>query len=130
MPARESIRRFEDLEIWQRARRLVNEIYDVSESGSFGHDFELRRQMTRAAISIVSNVAEGFDRFSHAEFRYFLSVSKGSCAELRAQLYLALDRDYIDQSEFHSLQAQVETIGKQISSLMNHLNPKPKASRT
>ena len=114
-------RKFEDLEVWQDARRLANRIYDVTKSPELSRDFPLRNQIRRSAISVVSNIAEGFDRFNPEEFRHFLSISKASCAEIRAQLYLAHDQGYLDVNLLISLKDDAEKIGSQLSNLMSYL---------
>ena len=90
------VKDFEDLEIWKEARRLTCEIYNLSKTPKFSKDFGLRDQIQRAAVSIMSNIAEGFERGGNQEFVQFLYVAKGSCGELRSQLYVALDQAYID----------------------------------
>src|SRR5215212_488381 len=106
------IKRFEDFIAWQRARVLTAKIYRVSDSGTFAHDFALRNQIRRAAISIMANIAEGFERGRPAEFHQFLSVAKGSAAEVRAQLYVALDAGHINEQVFSELHQSVEEVGK------------------
>ena len=85
------VKSFEDLYIWQISRELVNLIYQLTSQKSFT-DFSLKDQIQRAAVSIISNIAEGFERGTKDEFLYFLYIAKGSCGEVRAQLYIALDR--------------------------------------
>ncbi len=85
------IDKFEDLIAWQKARELTKIIYAVTKQGEFSRDFGLRDQIRRSAVSIMSNVAEGFERGGRSEFHQFLVIAKGSCAELRSQLYTALD---------------------------------------
>ena len=94
------IGRFEDFIAWQKARKLTSEIYKVTNRGLFSRDFGLKDQIRRAAVSSMSNLAEGFERGRPGEFHQFLSIAKGSCAELRTQLYVALDVGYIDSTEF------------------------------
>ena len=89
------IEKFEDMVSWQKARQLTRLIYRVTKTGQFAKDFGLRDQIRRAAVSILSNIAEGFERGGDKEFRQFLSQAKGSCAEVRAQLYIALDEGYV-----------------------------------
>lgn len=89
------IERFEDFIAWQKARKLTADIYRVTSEGRFARDFGLKDQIRRAAVSSMSNLAEGFERGRPAEFHQFLSIAKASCAELRAQLYVALDVGYI-----------------------------------
>jgi four helix bundle protein len=91
------IKTFEDLEIWKEARHLTREIYTISKAPHFSKDYGLRGQMQRAAVSIMSNIAEGFERGGNQEFVQFLYIAKGSCGEFRSQLYVALDQSYINQ---------------------------------
>ena len=93
-----SFQRFEDIEAWQKARELTKAIYAMSNDGQFARDFGLRDQIRRASVSIMSNIAEGFERTGDAEFRHFRSMAKGSVGEVRAQLYVALDTGLIDGS--------------------------------
>jgi four helix bundle protein len=115
------IKKFEDLECWKRARRFTNEIYKVTGTGKFARDFALRDQIRRAAISILSNVAEGFERGGDNEFIQFLSVAKGSSGEARSQLYIALDQTYISESQFEALSKSVTEVSQIISGLMKYL---------
>ena len=89
------IKKFEDLESWKKARQLTNKIYEATAEGSFTRDFGLKDQIRRASISILSNIAEGFERGGDKEFLQFLAVAKGSCGEVRAQLYIAVDQGYL-----------------------------------
>ena len=97
------IEKFEDLIAWQRARELTRNIYRTTKIGEFLKDFGLRDQIRRASVSIMSNIAEGFERGGRSEFHQFLVIAKGSCAELRSQLYVALDAEYMDIKTFQSL---------------------------
>lgn len=115
------IERFEDIEAWKEARVLTKQIYAASELGRFAKDFALRDQMRRAAVSIMSNIAEGFERDGDKEFGQFLSQAKGSAGELRAQLYVALDAKYIDQSQFDQLAQQCERICRLLAGFMKYL---------
>lgn len=90
------IKNFEELEIWQVGRRLTQEVYTLAQTSKLSRDYGLRDQMQRAAVSIMSNIAEGFERGGNQEFVQFLYVAKASCGELRSQLYVALDQKYID----------------------------------
>src|SRR4030043_671338 len=90
------IEKFEDLIAWQKARELTKNIYKVTKQGDFFKDFGLRDQIRRASVSIMSNIAEGFERGGRSEFHQFLVIAKGSCAELRSQLYVSLDVGHID----------------------------------
>jgi len=111
------IERFEDLIAWQKARALTRVIYEVTRQGAFAKDFGLAGQIQRAAVSIMSNVAEGFERGGRGEFHQFLSTAKASCAELRSQLYVALDVGYLDQRKFDELLRQAEEVGRIIGGL-------------
>ena len=115
------VERFEDLDVWQKARDAVNAVYHVSSDGLFSRDYALRDQIRRAAISVPSNIAEGFSRHSNKEFIQFLFISKGSTAEVQSQLYTALDQKYIPQETFASIYEQLEIIAKQISRLITYL---------
>jgi four helix bundle protein len=115
------INSFEDIQAWQKARELTREIYKISNDGSFGKDYGLRDQIRRASVSIVSNIAEGFERNGSKEFKQFLSISKGSAGEVRAQLYIALDLEYITKEEFEKLNSLVFDTSKLISGFINYL---------
>jgi four helix bundle protein len=97
---------------WQKARALTAVIYRVTNQKDFGRDFALRDQIRRAAVSAMSNVAEGFERNRPAEFHQFLSVAKASCGEVRSQLYVALDAGYLDLSTFEALRSQAEEVSR------------------
>ena len=115
------ISRFEDIESWKQARNLTNEIYKITSLVTFSRDFALRDQIRRAAISILSNIAEGFERGGDNEFLQFLSVAKGSCGEARAQLYIALDQRYISPAQFEVLSKSANDVSQLISGLMKYL---------
>ena len=105
--------RFEDLIAWQKARDLSREIYRITSVAPFQHDRALVDQIRRCAVSVMSNVAEGFERqASLPEFSHFLSIAKGSCAELRSQLYVALDAKYIDEATFDTLRSASEEVSR------------------
>lgn len=95
------IERFEDLQSWQKARILANTIYDLTENPRFNKDFHLRNQIQDAAGSIMHNIAEGFNAGTNPEFIRFLKISRRSASEVQSELYLALDRKYINQEELH-----------------------------
>ena len=113
------VSRFEDLVAWQKGRELAVEAYRTTGRGALAGDFGLRDQMQRSAVSIPSNVAEGFERGSAAEFHRSLSTAKGSCAELRTQLYIAHDVGYLDSGHFTPLMARAEEVGRIIGGLRN-----------
>ena len=108
---------FEDLIAWQKARALVKQVYLATKFEPFSLDYGLARQIQRAAVSVPSNIAEGFERKSPSEFHLFLSIAKGSCAELRTQLYLALDLGYLDETHFTLLLRQAEEVTRVIAGL-------------
>ena len=98
-----TIRKFEEILAWQKARELTRLIYEATRQGNFSNDFALKDQIRRASISITSNIAEGFERGGNREFVQFLSHAKGSCGEVRSQLYLALDAGYLNEEEWKTL---------------------------
>jgi len=111
------IRKFEQLIAWQKARELTKNIYLLTATERFSRDFGLRDQIQRAAVSIMSNIAEGFERAGKAEFHQFLVIAKGSCAEVRSQLYVALDTGYLTNDQFEKAHAQAEEVGRIIGGL-------------
>jgi len=116
-----TIKKFEDIEAWQKARQLVKIIYTETNTGAFFKDYGLKDQMRRAGVSILSNIAEGFERGGDKEFVQFIAVAKGSSAEVRAQLYVALDQGYVDQETFDQLSDFTNQISKMLSGLMKYL---------
>ena len=122
-------KRFEDLEVWQKAKELTNEIYRYSSTGAFARDFGLRDQKRRAAVSIMSNIAEGFESQIQVLFIQFLSRAKGSAGELRAQLYIALEQEYITTAEFQSGFSLAELCSKKLASFIRYLESQPNARR-
>ena len=111
------IRRFEDLVAWQKARAMTSEIYLATQSGRFARDFGLSAQIQRASVSVMANIAEGFERGSRAEFHQFLSVAKASCAEVRSHLYVASDIGYLSPVDSAKLQAQAEEVTRIVAGL-------------
>ena len=116
-----TVQQFEDLKVWQRAREVNLQIYKLSNKGSFSKDFGLRDQIRRASVSIVSNIAEGFERNGSKEFNQFLSIAKASAAEVRAQLYVAKDLEYISNDAFTQVVNELITVSKMLSGLMSYL---------
>ncbi len=116
-----TFKRFEDFVAWQKARELTSEVYRHSNNGPFSKDYGLRYHMRRAAVSMMSNIAEGFERGGTKEFIQFLSVARGSAGELEAQLYVALDQAYIDEREFISLKNLAGSAKRLIGGLMKYL---------
>ena len=117
-----TIRRFEDIESWKKGRELRKDIYKFSKRGEFARDYALKDQIRRAAISITSNIAEGFERGGNREFIQFLSNAKGSAGEVRDQLYVALDEEYMSASEFGVLQEKSLEVGRLIAGFMDYLS--------
>jgi four helix bundle protein len=115
------VERFEDLRIWQASREIVSTVYRITAVGAFSRDFSLRDQIRRAAVSVPSNIAEGFSRHSNKEFIQYLFIAKGSAAEVQSQLYVALDQEYILQEQFDEIYRQLETVAKQISRFITYL---------
>jgi four helix bundle protein len=111
------IERFEDLVAWQKARALTRVIYQVTQQGAFARDLGLARQMQRAAVSIMANIAEGFERGGRGEFHQFLSTAKASCAEVRSHLYVALDVGYVDETTFSQLLAKAQEVARIVGGL-------------
>ena len=116
-----AIQRFEEIEAWQKARELAGAIYAISNEGPFARDFGLRDQIRRAAVSVMSNIAEGFERSGDVEFRRFLAIAKGSAAEVRAQLYVALDSGMVTQAQFESLYKMATEAANLIGGFMRYL---------
>lgn len=113
--------RFEDMDVWRTARALTKSIYAFSATGQFARDFGLRDQMRRAAVSIMSNIAEGCDSRTNPMFVEYLGRARASGGELRCQLYIALDLAYITQEQFETLSAQCEKCCRQMSRLIAYL---------
>ena len=116
-----TIRQFEDIQAWKDSMVLADAVYSVSREGSFAKDFGLRDQMRRAAVSISSNIAEGFERESKTEFIRFLSIAKGSAGELRSQLYLAHRQGYLTDEQFNGLYAQSLSVSRKIARFSDYL---------
>src|SRR5215469_634927 len=123
-----TIKRFEDIEARQTARNLTKLVYELSSEGAFSRDFALRDQMRRASVSILSNIAEGFESRTRGLFTEFLGRARGSAGELRAQFYVAVDTEYLTQEQFLALSDQCEKCSSQISRLMMYLKNLPHSS--
>ena len=118
------IKRFEDLIAWQKARDFARAIYLVTGEGEFSKDFGLRNQIQRAAVSVMSNLAEGFERGGTTEFHRFVVTAKASCAEVRSQLYLASDIGYLKSDVFENLLEQSNEISRILGGLRTTLASK------
>lgn len=116
------IEKFEDLEIWNKSREICIDIETLFETTNLGKRFSIRDQMDRSSGSIMDNIAEGFERNGNREFINFLSFSKGSCGELKSQLYRALDKKLISQNEFENLAIKIELVKNKIGAFMKYLN--------
>jgi len=121
------IERFEDIQAWQEARTLVKMVYDAVKSDKgFGSDYKFREQVQSAAVSVMSNIAEGFSRRTAREFVQFLFIAKGSLAEVQSQLYVALDQGYIGQGKFNQLYSKSDEAARLISGFIHYLLNKDK----
>lgn len=116
------IEKFEDLEIWNKAREICIDIETLFETTNLGKRFSIKDQMDRSSGSIMDNIAEGFERNGNREFINFLSFSKGSCGELKSQLYRAFDKKLISHDEFNNLSIKIELVKNKIGAFMKYLN--------
>ena len=124
-----TVKQFEDLQVWQDARVLVKDIYTASKQRDFYRDIGLREQIRRAAVSSMSNIAEGFERGTRKEFIQFLNIAKGSVGEARSQLYVALDQEYLTQVRFAELKELAATLSRRIATFIAYLEKYPSNSR-
>ena len=120
-----TFKRFEDIQAWQKARRLTNELYKVSGTQPFAKDYGLQRQIQRASVSIMANIAEGFGRHSDKEFANFLNISHASVSEVKSHLYVALDLGYIPTQVFEKLYGLLDEIGRMTFKLAVNLRKAP-----
>ncbi len=116
-----TIERFEDVLAWQKGRDLTRLGYHLSCRGDFARDFGLKDQIRRAAVSITSNIAEGFERGGNREFIQFLSHAKGSCGEVRSQAHVALDEKYISKEQFDDLYQRCIEISRVLDGFISYL---------
>jgi four helix bundle protein len=114
-------KQFEDLPLWIDARKLVRKVYDLTSNQKFSKDYGFKDQIQRASISIMNNIAEGFERDGNTEFIRFLAYSKGSAGEVRSMLYIAFDLEYIEKNEFKEAHELASSIIKQISNFIKYL---------
>jgi len=112
---------FEELNVYQRAKELTNRVYELTRDGAFSRDFGLVDQIRRASVSVMSNIAEGFERGTNAEFVHFLYIAKGSCGEMRAQISIAFDQKYIAKADYNDLTDRCRRIGGMLSNFINYL---------
>lgn len=114
--------RFEDLRIWQEARAQVSAVYRSLKPGTIGHnDLGFRTQIQRASISVMNNIAEGFERKTPKDFAHFLDLAKGSCGEVRSMLYVAEDLNYLTPEQATQLRGEAENLSRGIAAFTNHL---------
>ncbi len=117
-----TIKQFEDLEVWQQSMSLCTDIYKITNNNYFSKDYGLKDQIRRSAISVPSNIAEGFERNGKKQFTYFLTIAKASCGEMRTQLTIAHQLNYLDLKDFHIILDKCINTSKQISGLIKYLN--------
>lgn len=118
-----AIQRFEDIEAWKRARVLTNLVFQITGGAAFDRDYGFRRQMRDAALSVMPNIAEGYERDSgDKDFRHFLSIAKGSAGEVRSQLYAALDNSFISQTQFDEASALTTEVCRMLQRFMSYLS--------
>lgn len=120
-----TIRRFEELEAWQTARALTKLVYELTTVGAFSRDYGLRDQIRRAAVSVMSNIAEGFESRTQALFIDYLGRAKGSAGEVRSQLYVALDCHYLSEYQFEETHELADKVIRQVANLITYLQSRP-----
>ena len=122
------IERFEDIEAWQKARELASGVYEICRSGPLRRDFGLRDQITRSAVSVMANIAEGFGRRTNKDFANFLYTAKGSAMEVISHLYVAQDQQYLPPDSFKQLKTGYEEVQRMLVSFIRYLesNPRPR----
>ena len=113
---------FSELRCWQEARQLVNSVYAITKGITFKNEYDLVRQLRRAAVSRMTNIAEGFARFNHKEFYHFLNIAQSSIAEVVSLLYIYLDQNMVSQKEFSTIHTKCELTRKSILNLMKYLS--------
>lgn len=124
-----TITRFEDIEAWKTARELTHMIYSLTEQDQFARDFGLKNQIQRASVSVMSNIAEGFESRTQAQFLEYLGRSKASAGEVRCQLYIALDLNYLSQEQFNLVFDLADKSSRQIARFMEYLETHPQTRR-
>lgn len=120
------IERFEDIQAWQKARELVRNIYQACSGGHLNRDFGLKDQLCRAAVSSMSNIAEGFARNSDKDFAHFLDIARGSVIEVQSLLYVALDVGYLEESPFQRLYQMADETASLIGGFTSYLRQRPR----
>jgi four helix bundle protein len=117
-----TIKRFEELDIWQEARKLSKAIIEISKTTDLKTDFRFKEQIKSSSGSVMDNIAEGFERNGNIEFRQFLSVAKGSAGETRSQVYRLFDNEYINQEKLDFLVSEYEKLSGKINNFIAYLN--------
>ena len=120
------IERFEDIDAWKKARELTKIIYEVTSQGKLASDFSLRDQIRRAAVSIMANIAEGFEREGNKEFRQFLATAKGSAGEVKALLYVALDAGLTSMEQFQRIRTLADETSRVLAGFLRYLKTSDK----
>lgn len=123
------INRFEELQVWKTARKLTKRVYELSRKGSISRDFSLRNQIQRASVSVMSNIAEGFDSETQALFITYLGRARASAGEVRCQLYIAFDLDYITEEQFKTTSHLAEDCSRQLFGFIKYLRSQPNTRR-
>jgi len=121
--------KFEQMTAWKKARELTKAVYAISKRSKLTQEFDLRRQMCRAAVSVASNIAEGFEREGNREFLRFWSFSKGSCGELRAQIFIAHDQSFITEDQFLFLHHRSVELSKILAGIIKKLKAELKTQK-
>ena len=124
------ITRFEDIQAWQTARELTNLVYALTNQTGFNRDFGLRDQIRRAVVSVMSNIAEGFESRTDVQFINYLGTARASAGEVRAQLYIAHDQGYLKDEEFNETYALAEKCVRQVARFISYLEANPRPRRT
>ena len=124
-----TITRFEDIEAWKTARELTRIVYALTEQGQFSRDFGLKNQIQRASVSVMSNIAEGFESRTQAQFLDYLGHAKASAGEVRCQLYIAIDLKYLTQEQFKQVFDLADKVSRQIARFMDYLETHPQSRR-
>jgi four helix bundle protein len=124
-----TITRFEDIEAWKTARELTQMVYTFTERGQFARDFGLKNQIQRASVSVMSNIAEGFESRTQPQFLEYLSHAKASAGEMRCQLYIAMDLKYVTQEQFQTVFDLADKSSRQIARFMDYLETHPQSRR-
>ena len=124
-----TIQRFEEIEAWQTARELSRQIYSITEDGKLSRDYGLKDQLRRASVSVMSNIAEGFESQTQPMFVRYLGIAKASSGEVRSQLYVSRDVNYLSEEQFSQLFQMAEKASRQLSRFISYLESHPQNRR-